>query len=142
MRVVRDLRDMGMDVVVVDNSPDEEAENALSRLGAPVVHGDARLSGTLERAGLDGADVFVACTGDDRINLESAMKAREVNPEVRIVARVWDRAIGDQMERFGLADQVLSAADLSPPGLARPPTEARRTRNGRRAAEPAVAARS
>jgi Trk K+ transport system NAD-binding subunit len=118
LRVVRDLRDMGMEVVVVDNSPDPEAEQALSRLGAPVVHGDARLSGTLERAGLPGADVFVACTGDDRINLESAMKAREVCPDVRIVARVWDREFGHQMERFGLADQVLSAADLSAPAFA------------------------
>ena len=68
--------------------------------------------------GLPGADVFVACTGDDRINLEAAMKVREIHPDVRIVARVWDRGIGAQMERFGLADVVLSAADLSAPAFA------------------------
>lgn len=118
LRVVRDLRDMGMEVVVVDHSPDPEAAENLARLGTPVVQGDARLAGTLERAGLPGADVFVACTGDDRINLEAAMKVRELNPEVRIVARVWDRGIGDQMTRFGLADEVLSAADLSAPAFA------------------------
>lgn len=118
LRVVRDLHDMGMDVVVVDHSPDAEAEEALAKWGTPVVQGDARLAGPLERAGLPGADVFVACTGDDRINLESAMKVREINPEVRIVARVWDRGIGAQMERFGLADVVLSAADLSAPAFA------------------------
>jgi Trk K+ transport system NAD-binding subunit len=118
LRVVRDLRDMGMDVVVVDHDPDPEAAEALSRLGTPLVQGDARLAGPLERAGLPGADVFVACTGDDRINLEAAMKVREINPAVRIVARVWDRGIGDQMERFGLADVVLSAADLSAPAFA------------------------
>ena len=109
---------MGMEVVVVDHSPDPEAAETLSRLGTPVVQGDARLAGPLERAGLPGADVFVACTGDDRINLEAAMKAREINPGVRIVARVWDRGIGHQMERFGLADTVLSAADLSAPAFA------------------------
>ncbi len=118
LRVVRDLRDMGMEVVVVDHSPDPEAQETLSRLGTPVVQGDARLAGTLERAGLPAADVFVACTGDDRINLEAAMKVRELNPDVRIVARVWDRGIGDQMARFGLADEVLSAADLSAPAFA------------------------
>ncbi len=118
LRVVRDLHDMGMDVVVLDHSPDPEAAEALARLGTPVVQGDARLAGSLERAGLPGADVFVACTGDDRINLEAAMKVREIHPDVRIVARVWDRGIGAQMERFGLADVVLSAADLSAPAFA------------------------
>lgn len=118
LRVVRDLHDMGMDVVVIDLHPEPEAVEALGRLGTPIVQGDARLAGTLERAGLPGADVFVACTGDDRINLEAAMKVREVNPTVRLVARVWDRGIGDQMARFGLADEVLSAADLSAPAFA------------------------
>lgn len=118
LRVVRDLGDMGMEVVVVDYGPDPEAVDALNRLGTPLVQGDARLAGTLERAGLPGADVFIACTGDDRINLEAAMKVRELNPKVRIVARVWDRGIGDQMSRFGLADEVLSAADLSAPAFA------------------------
>lgn len=118
LRVVRDLHDMGMDVVVIDLHPEQEAQDALERLGTPIVQGDARHAGTLERAGLPGADVFVACTGDDRINLEAAMKVREVNPTVRLVARVWDRGIGDQMARFGLADEVLSAADLSAPAFA------------------------
>ncbi len=118
VRVVRDLRDMGMEVVVVDFKPDDEASEALRRFGTPVVQGDARLAGPLMRAGLPGADVFIACTGDDRINLEAAMKVREINPEVRIVARVWDRGIGEQMTRFGLADEVLSAADLSAPAFA------------------------
>lgn len=118
LRVVRDLYDMGMDVVVIDDDPDPEAEEALSKWGTPVVQGDARLAGPLERAGLPKADVFVACTGDDRINLESAMKVREIHPEVWIVARVWDRGMGRQMERFGLADVVLSAADLSAPAFA------------------------
>ncbi len=118
VRVVRDLYDMGLDVVVIDDDPDPEAQEALSKWGTPVVQGDARLAGPLERAGLLKADIFVACTGDDRINLESAMKVRELHPEVWIVARVWDRGMGAQMERFGLADVVLSSADLSAPAFA------------------------
>jgi Trk K+ transport system NAD-binding subunit len=118
LRVVRDLRDMGVPVVVVDARPKDEAEEVLGAMSVPVVRGDARIGATLERAGLAHADVFVACTGDDRANLESVMKVREANPRVRVVARVWDRAMGDQMRRFGMVDTVMSAADLSAPAFA------------------------
>lgn len=118
LRVVRDLRDMGMPVVVVDQSPKEDATDVLSTMGVPVVIGDGRRAVTLERAGLAHAEVFVACTGDDRANLETVMKVRELESGVRVVARVWDRAIGDQMRRFRMVDTVMSAADLSAPAFA------------------------
>jgi len=118
LRVVRDLHDLGLDVAVVDHDPHPGARDTLDRLDVPCVLGDVRARATLERAGLGDADVFVACTGDDRLNLEVCMKVRERAEHVRIVARVWDRAIGDRMEKFGLADQVLSAADLSAPAFA------------------------
>jgi len=118
LRVVRDLHDLGIDVAVVDQNPHANATDALDKLGVPCVLGDVRAGATLERAGIDQAEVFVACTGDDRLNLEVCMRVRERAPDLRIVARVWDRSIGDRMEKFGLADLVLSAADLSAPAFA------------------------
>jgi Trk K+ transport system NAD-binding subunit len=118
LRVVRDLRDMGQEVVVVDLDPHPEALDTLERFGAPVVRGDARMGSVLERASLGQAEVFVACTGDDHRNMEAIMKAREMNPAARTVARIWDRSLGEHMERYGMADQVLSAADLSAPAFA------------------------
>jgi Trk K+ transport system NAD-binding subunit len=118
LRVVRDLTDLGQEVVVVDQDPHVEALDALEVFGVPVVRGDARMGSVLERASLAQADVFVACTGNDHINMEAVMKARELNPGARMVARVWDRSLGEHMERYGMADQVLSAADLSAPAFA------------------------
>jgi Trk K+ transport system NAD-binding subunit len=118
LRVVRDLHDMGMDIAAVDLDPHPDTKDVLSRLGVPCILGDVRARATLEHAGLQHAEVFVACTGDDRLNLEVCMKVRERNESVRIVARIWDRAIGERMEKFGLADHVLSAADLSAPAFA------------------------
>lgn len=118
LRVVRDLLDMGQEVVVVDLDPHPEALDTLERFGVPVVRGDARMASVLERASLGQADVFVACTGNDHINMEAVMRAREQNPGARMVARIWDRSLGDHMERYGMADQVLSAADLSAPAFA------------------------
>jgi Trk K+ transport system NAD-binding subunit len=118
LRVVRDLKDMGIPVVVIDLEPKDEAGEVLERLHVPVVYGDGRRGRTLEHAGLANAEVFVACTGDDLMNLECVMKVRELSPRVRVVARVWDRGVGDQMKRFGMVDTVMSAADLSAPAFA------------------------
>ena len=118
LRVVRDLHDLGMDVAVIDLDPHPAARHTLESMGVPCVMGDVRLPSTLDQAGLEHAEVFVACTGDDRLNLEVVMKVRQRNERVRIVARVWDGAIGERMERFGLVDTVMSAADLAAPAFA------------------------
>lgn len=118
LRVIRDLRDMGEDVAVIDQSPSIDAQDVLQALSVPLVMGDAHSTETLKNAGLDQAAVFVACTGDDKVNLETVMKVREMNPRIRIVARVWDRGLGKRMEQFGIVDTVMSAADLSAPAFA------------------------
>ncbi len=118
LRVVRDLHDMGLEIAVIDLDPHVRAKETLERFSVPIVMGDGRTSTTLNNAGLDKAEVFIACTGDDRVNLEAVMKVRELRPGVRVVARVWDRGMGDRMEQFGMVDTVMSAADLSAPAFA------------------------
>lgn len=118
LRVVRDLVDMGTDVVVIDHSLTREKQETLSRLGVPVVVGDGRLAKTQEKAGLASADAFVACTASDQVNMEAVLKARDANPVVRIVVRMWDKSFAEQMQRFMKVQSVISAADLSAPAFA------------------------
>jgi Trk K+ transport system NAD-binding subunit len=118
LRVVRDLHDMGLEVAVIDLGPDDLAQESLRRMSIPVIMGDARSGATLNLAGLEHAGVFVVCTHDDRLNLEVAMKVRELRDDIRIVARVWDQGLGRRMEQFEMVDAVLSAADLAAPAFA------------------------
>jgi len=118
LRVVRDLHDMGLEVAVIDLGPDDLAQDSLQRMSVPVILGDARSTATLELAGLEHAGVFVVCTHDDRLNLEVAMKVRELRSDIRVVARVWDQGLGRRMEQFEMVDAVLSAADLAAPAFA------------------------
>lgn len=118
LRVVRELVEMGFDVVVIDNAPDPGVEDTLQELDVPLILGEGRESLVLERAGLRHAEAFVACTGDDHINLEIIMRARDMNPDVRIVARVWDDQYAHQIARFMNVQSVLSSSDLSAPAFA------------------------
>jgi len=118
MRVVFVLAQMGLDVIVVDNSPDDGVEDALQSMNIPLIDGDGRLPRTLEKAGLRHAEAFIACTGNDHTNLEVIMRARDMNPDVRIVARVWDGQYAKQIKNFMNVQSVHSSSDLAAPAFA------------------------
>lgn len=118
LRVVRDLHDMGVEVVVVDHEPSADALEVLKNLGVPIVRGDGRRRSALDGARIEDAAAFVACTANDQVNLQAAGRARKANPHARIVTRMWDVELADHMIETGQIDQVLSAADLSAPAFA------------------------
>lgn len=117
LRVIRTLVLMGFEVVAVDPHLDSEGDAALAEMNIPVVLGDGRMPSTLKDAGILYAQSIVVCTSDDHINLELTMRARDLNPDVRIVARMWDARFADQLQRF-LNVQVMSASDLAAPAFA------------------------
>lgn len=118
MRVIVELEQMGFEIVAIDASPDPGVEELLAKLRVPLLMADGRLVATLEKAGLRHAESFVACTGNDHVNLEAIMKARDMNPDVRIVARVWDDQFARQIERFMNVQTVLSSSNLAAPAFA------------------------
>lgn len=118
LRVIRELVGLGYEVVAIDANPDPGVDEELEGMHVPLIREDGRVAATLEKAGLPRAEAFVACTGDDHANMESILKARDRAPEVRIVARMWDRRFAGQLQRFLKVDQVLSSSDLSAPAFA------------------------
>jgi Trk K+ transport system NAD-binding subunit len=115
LRVARTLCGMGFEVVGIDQKVKPEIDEELSALGIPVIAGDARLPQTLEKAGLRQAQSFIACTASDQTNLEVIMRVRDMNPNVRIVARMWDDHYTKQMKHFMGVQEVHSTSDLSAP---------------------------
>lgn len=117
MAVVESLVDLGFDLVVIDNDPDDGVEEALAALDVPLIVGDGRLPRILEKAGLRRADSLVACTGDDHINLEVIMKVRDMNPDIRLVVRVWEDHFARQIQNFMNVQSVLSSSGLAAPAF-------------------------
>ena len=118
LRVTRTLVQMGFDVVGVDQKVKPDIDAELSQLGVPLIVADARLPATLEQAGLRDAQALIVCTANDQTNLEITMRARDMNPNVRIVVRMWDSQFAQQLQRFMGVQAVLSASDLAAPAFA------------------------
>jgi Trk K+ transport system NAD-binding subunit len=88
--VMGQLHDLGVDVVCVDNNPDALGIGLARQLGLPVVIGDAFRDETLRAAGLDDCLALVSVTSQDVVNLETALNARAMRADVRIVLRLAD----------------------------------------------------
>lgn len=117
MRVTRTLVQMGFDVVAIDLNVTPELDGALRSIGVPFVVGDARNASTLEQASLKYANAVIIATSNDHINLEVTMRVRDMSEDIRIVARMWDNRLAQQIERF-FDVEVLSASDLAAPAFA------------------------
>jgi voltage-gated potassium channel len=93
--------------VVVDTDPERLAAHE-ERTGHRVqLHGDAADDDLLGRAGVARAAGVFAVTGDDSRNLVVSLSAKQLNPAVRVVARVHDRRNVDKTRRAG-ADEIVS----------------------------------
>jgi voltage-gated potassium channel len=118
LRVTKQLVSMGFETVAIDNSIDPDADTVLNTLGVPLIAADGRLPATLEMAGIRHADALIICTDEDFVNLELTMRARDMNPNIRIVVRMWDDQFAQQIKHFMNVEAVMSASDLAAPAFA------------------------
>ena len=88
-QIAEALKDGGNDVVGVELDHDR-AETLRDRLDGNLVEGDCCEPAVLERAGIDGADAFVALTGRDEDNLVASLLAKSSFGVKRVVARIND----------------------------------------------------
>jgi Trk K+ transport system NAD-binding subunit len=109
-RVVRLLRRLDLDAVVLERDPDSAFTAAIADR-VPVLKGDARFEENLLRAGVDRARCLIACTDDDISNLSACLEARRLRPGIRTVARVFDEELATVTGPALGIDAVRSASD-------------------------------
>lgn len=89
-RVLARLRRMGIPVVCVESDPEARGIAVARRLRVPTVIGDVTEEGVLEAARIHRAHALLALTSVDITNLEAALSARSVAPDLRVVLRLYD----------------------------------------------------
>jgi len=97
--VTGQLHDLGFGVVCVDNDPNAPGIPLARQLGLPVVIGDAFREETLRAAHLDTCLALVSVTSLDVVNLETALTARALRDDLRIVLRLTDDDLAERLEK-------------------------------------------
>jgi Trk K+ transport system NAD-binding subunit len=89
-RVLRQLVDLGVDVVAIDRTPDARGAQVAEELGVSLIIGDASREETLRAASIATCKALVVVSTDDAVNLQAALHARAARPEIRVVLRLFD----------------------------------------------------
>lgn len=104
--LARSLADEGHDVTIMDVRQDA-FRRLTARFRGSAIIGDGLDSATLQRAGIEDADVFVSVTQGDNRNLMAAQVAKHIFKVPRVIARVYDDSRADVFRELGL--QTLSS---------------------------------
>ena len=116
-RIAQKLHDMGENIVGVELNPGTHTTIATQEMGIPVIEGDARHASTLEGANIKDARTIILASQHDAMNLQIALKARSLNPNIQVVVRIFDEDFAHSLqEQFGFT--ALSATDMAAPVFA------------------------
>lgn len=125
IRVASVLKAAGHDVAVIDRNEDNRYLSAAAELDVPVIFGDATLRQTMEAARVGDARAVAVLTQDDMVNIETGIVLREMlgprtlaeihRPDLPIVLRIYDRALGTAVSKRFKFEYVRSTVDLATP---------------------------
>jgi len=118
MRTVQQLLEAGHEPVAIDRDWNGEFVERAVNSKVPVVIGDAREPLTLRRAGLMRARAIVSAIDDDLLNVEIALTARTLQPNIRVVLRVFGDELDRNLERSLGRNAAFSASALAAPTFA------------------------
>ena len=120
------LKQQGASVVGITNAPLDAAhtspqldgvlsERPIDELKSDIIIGDLRHASTLVQAGIREANTLVLATSDDALNLAVLTQARVLNPNIRIINRLFNSSLGDRLDRTLPDHTSMSVAALSAP---------------------------
>lgn len=115
LRVLNELLELGEEVVVLEK--DAQCENIpfARKRNVPVVIGTGREEGILNDLNIDQAKSVVTATDDDLVNLEIALDARRIKPEIRVVMRMFDQELAAKVRGAFNIDLCFSTSAIAAP---------------------------
>jgi Trk K+ transport system NAD-binding subunit len=115
-RLIEQLQQFGDEVVAVESNKDHPfIERVREQLNVPLIIADARRPQVLRQAGVDRAAAICPCTDNDLTNLEVALNARELNPQIRVVLRLFEPELALKVSNaFGLGSAFSTSALAAP----------------------------
>jgi Trk K+ transport system NAD-binding subunit len=86
-------------------------------MGVPVIQEDAVRTVALEAANIEDAHTIILASQKDSMNLQIALKARGMNPDIQVVIRIFDEDFAHALhDQFGFT--ALSATEMAAPVFA------------------------
>jgi voltage-gated potassium channel len=115
-RVIKGLLELKETVVAIEREATSDLFDEILSWGVPVITGDARHKKTLHDAGVEYAKAVILATSDDLANLDAALTARELVPNVRVVLRLFDETLASKFAG-AFSMPAISTASVAAPAF-------------------------
>ncbi|MBI5944274.1 MAG: NAD-binding protein [Chloroflexi bacterium] len=116
-RVALKLHETGEQVAAIEFNANTDTLSVVRELGIPVIHDDATRPAALEAANIKDARTIILASQNDAMNLQIALKARSMNPKIKVVIRIFDEDFAHALQdQFGFI--ALSATEMAAPVFA------------------------
>ncbi len=117
-RVLTALDDLGFAVVGIDRDPSARGVEVARERHVPVIVGDLGRQATLGSASVATARSLVVLTSSDLANVQTALLARKVNPDIRPALRLFDGDFAERIQRTFSFTTSRSVSALAAPSFA------------------------
>lgn len=109
--LARQLSTEGHEITLVDSDP-AVLESTINRYDVMSVHGNCAAMDTLREAGVETADLLIAVTGIDEVNLLCCSTAHWINPALHTIARIRNPEYAEQA--YAMRDAFAISMTVNP----------------------------
>ncbi len=117
-RIVSLLRNLGHETTIITQGTRDSWSKELATCGIKIHIGDSRQDSLLREAGLLTCDALLVATSDDAVNIQIALHARRLNPNIRVIVRTFDTTLGLQIRHQLGIEEVVAIPEVAGPVLA------------------------
>jgi voltage-gated potassium channel Kch len=117
LRAVEQFSLSGTQVVVIDDDADPRRWRTLNDWGVPHVRRHAHRGEGFEEAGLARAAAVVCVEVDEIHTLETALRIKEIRPDLPLVVQLANPSVANALERVSGPGSVLDVASLAAPSF-------------------------
>ena len=106
-----ELSDEGYDLTLIDTDS-HTLSKCLERLDVMAIEGNCASMKTLREAGVESADLLIASTGSDEVNLLCCVTAHTLNPRLHTIARIRNPEYTEQA--YAMQDEFALSMIFNP----------------------------
>ncbi|MBJ7296043.1 MAG: NAD-binding protein [Nostocales cyanobacterium LE14-WE4] len=118
IRIVQQLHLSGHEVVVIETDANNRYVTTARGMSIPVILADASFRATLQSSNINTATAVLAVTSNDATNLEIALKAKALAPNIPVIVNYADPDFAGIAQQVFDFEAVLSPAELAAPAFA------------------------
>jgi voltage-gated potassium channel Kch len=111
--IAEELLQKGEKLIIIEQNENGRYLDYFRQLGAEIYIGDGRSAEVLHDANVVQARALISAVNNDFINLEIGLNARSVQPDIKLILRIFDGQMAEKIKAYLHIHLTLSASNIA-----------------------------